>query len=297
MPVLIPIDYRKRKYPGGIEPAVFEIAGHLDKESIDPPGAYSLHTEYSYAKRKLCSKILDDLHLLKAADSNGVPCLWQSADWAYQFFVFIKVLTKGHPPPTIIEIHPPFDDYCPSISSFLSYYEIFERNIRAWFPRTDIIIENRFGSRYRGANFIVSRSDQIIRLAEETRKNGLDLKIALDFPQFLSAYGGAAKLSSREVANIISSLAPEKSCIKSIHLWGKKKNKRGMTVSHAGNLDTLFENDKEKKEAFLSALHSLFDDDVPRYFVPEVNGLLQYLSDIVNDLQGYGFRFIQPDSC
>ncbi len=292
MAVLAPIIYKSLEYPDGIKSSIYEIAGHLDKTSIRPPGAYSLHTEYSYTKRKLCSDILEGLPNLKSADINGVPQLWRGPEWASQFFSFIETICKGHPHPAIIEIHPPFNDYCPSISSFLSYYRIFEDMVQAGFPSTCILIENRFGSTYRGGKFIISRAEHIVELAEQISASGLSLKIALDLPQLLSAHGGINDMSPQQIENIITSLVPCAPQIKSVHLWGKKKNKAGRTISHVGNLDTLFDHESDKKASFLSAFRELLADDSPRYFVPEVNGSNQDFKDIITDLLRLGFRFI-----
>lgn len=53
MSKLIPVRYRRHKYPHGIEARIREVAGHFDIGKIAPDGDYSLHTEYSYARRKL----------------------------------------------------------------------------------------------------------------------------------------------------------------------------------------------------------------------------------------------------
>ena len=50
---LIPIQYHKRKYPAGIKPKITEVAGNFDVSSIKCEMHYSLHTEYSFAARKI----------------------------------------------------------------------------------------------------------------------------------------------------------------------------------------------------------------------------------------------------
>ncbi len=52
MPSLIPIQYNKHPYPNNIILNIQEIAGHFDVRTIKPSMNYSLHTEYSYGKRK-----------------------------------------------------------------------------------------------------------------------------------------------------------------------------------------------------------------------------------------------------
>ena len=44
------VEYNGLQYPEGYSSTIQEVAAHLDKESIDPQNAYSLHTEYSYAE-------------------------------------------------------------------------------------------------------------------------------------------------------------------------------------------------------------------------------------------------------
>ena len=76
------IEYNGIPYPEGYSSKIKEVAGHLDKEDIENEDCYSLHTEYSYGKRKLNSKILEKHPILKEANKDGVPQLWKSAEWA-----------------------------------------------------------------------------------------------------------------------------------------------------------------------------------------------------------------------
>ena len=52
------IEYNGIPYPKGYISKIKEVAGHLDKEDIEQVDCYSLHTEYSYGKRKFNSSIL-----------------------------------------------------------------------------------------------------------------------------------------------------------------------------------------------------------------------------------------------
>ena len=52
------VQYGKTPYPDGIKPDLVEVAGHFDKEDIPDIPYYSLHTEYSYAKRKFDSDLM-----------------------------------------------------------------------------------------------------------------------------------------------------------------------------------------------------------------------------------------------
>ena len=46
------IEYNGVPYPEGFSAQIHEVAGHLDKDTIEATEKYSLHTEYSYWKRK-----------------------------------------------------------------------------------------------------------------------------------------------------------------------------------------------------------------------------------------------------
>lgn len=289
MPQLIPVAYHRRRYPPGIHPRIQELAGHFDVTAISPDGPFSLHTEYSYGPRKLDSSLIEGLPAVRDANRKGVPQLWRNADWALAFCDFIVALVAGHPAPTVIEIHPPFDDYCPSIEGFLDRYAVFEQRLRAHFPETEVLLENRSGTVYRGGRFLISDGDALLELCQTVSSRGLDLGIALDVPQLLTTLGGPQKLSAGQVAEALLRLEPCRDRIKGLHLWGKKKSATGRTVSHAGTLDTYFEGDADKKEALLEGMRRLLDDGIPRLFVPEVNSSDADLAAIVADLKEVGF--------
>lgn len=46
------IEYNGVQYPEGYPAHIYEVADHLDKGTIETAERYSLHTEYSYGKRK-----------------------------------------------------------------------------------------------------------------------------------------------------------------------------------------------------------------------------------------------------
>jgi len=291
MPQLIPVAYHHRHYPPGIYPKIRELAGHFDITSISPDGPYSLHSEYSYGPRKLTSSLIAALPVLRNANRKGVPQLWRSEEWAEAFCDFIVALVDGHPLPTVVEIHPPFDDYCPSIGDFLDRYAVFEQRLRGHFPEAQVLLENRSGSVYRGGRFLISDGDALLELCQMASGQGLDLGIALDVPQLLTTLGGPKRLSADQVAEAILQLKPCRDRIKGLHLWGKKKSPKGRTVSHAGTLDTYFEGEAAKKQALLEGLWDLLDDGTPRLFVPEVNSSDTDLAAIVADLADNGFGF------
>lgn len=75
-------------------------------------------------------------------------------------------------------------------------------------------------------------------------------------------------------------------------IWGKRKSVNGRWIPHNGDLNTFFSGDKEQKKLFLDSLVCTYDDEIPRYFVPEVNSANDDLVSIVNDLRGAGVIFI-----
>ena len=106
------IEYNGVPYPEGYSAEIREVAGHLDKNTIEDVEKYSLHTEYSYGKRKFDTPRLSAFPVLREANKDGVPQLWKSDEWAEEFADFIIGFTQDHNSPEIIEIHPPFNDYC-----------------------------------------------------------------------------------------------------------------------------------------------------------------------------------------
>lgn len=67
------VEYNGVKYPEGYFAQIHEVAGHMDKENIDFAEAYSLHTEYSYGKRKFDTERISRFPVLREAQKDGVP--------------------------------------------------------------------------------------------------------------------------------------------------------------------------------------------------------------------------------
>ncbi len=292
MSLLIPIQYHKRKYPPGITPKIREMAGNFDVEKVDTDFPFSLHTEYSFTGRKLSSARLENFATIKHSCKNNIPQLWYNKKWAREFAAFVLKLTGNSKNLKIIEIHPPFSDYCPSISKFIETYKVFEDKILSVLPGVCIIIENRFGSQYRGGKFIFSSQNEFIELAEGIETNKCSLRMILDVPGLLTRHFGPKDKLKKDITNVLKGLAPSRSYIKGMHLWGKKRGDSGRWISHSGNLDTYFDNHKSIKEHFLKELFDLLDDGKKRYFVPEVNSGDDDLHAIVSDLIKTGFRFV-----
>lgn len=287
MTQLIPVKYRIFTYPAGITPEIQEIAGHLDKTGIRPGmSRFSLHTEYSFGGRSLNSAFLAPFEELRQRQVNGVPQLWYSVRWAEQFAAFLQKLC-GTYVPSVIEIHPPFGDYADT-AHFFAVYTVFEQAILSACPEVTLLIENRCGTRYPGAGFILSDAADMIAFAEGLQKSGLRLRITWDIPQLFSAM----QTAPRTMEAHLEQMKPVLPYIDGIHLWGKGDNGGRQWVPHCGDLNTYFRGNTAVKEAFLLQLHALLDDDRPRYFVPEVNSGQADLDSIVRDLLRYGFTFV-----
>ena len=301
---LIPVQYMKLKYPLSIEPKLSEVPAHFDSQQKPPRnGEYSLHTEYSYSKRKFTSPACQGLEWIKKANKNGIPMLWLNQEWVLDFISFVYKFVGENRPPKLIEIHPPFDD-CRSLTDFITLYKKFEEGILAKYPKTQILIENRYGSQYRGGNFILSTTRDLKALVKTISANELNLKLVLDIPQLFSAHGlEPSKISKEKISKIFEDLYLIREYIAGIHLWGKCIGKNNRLVSHAGTLNSYVGRTKCRehtiissqarrlKEHFLTELYELLDDGIVRYFVPEVNNK-DGLHAIVNDLIDFGFKFI-----
>lgn len=306
MVTLIPVKYMKTEYPKNIKPRVVEVPAHFDSQEKPPRNIeYSLHTEYSYSRRKFASPACKELEWIKKANKNGVPMLWFNESWVTDFISFIFNFVGENNPPKIIEIHPPFSDYCRTLPKFITLYQKFEEQILTKYPKTQIVIENRYGSQYSKGKFILSTTHDLKALKELIARNNLKLRMVLDIPQLFSAHGlEPGKMSKEKISKIFEELYPVREFIASIHLWGKCISKNNRHASHAGDLNSYFGRTKcgekhasvdpramEIKEHFLNELYNLLEDGMPRYFVPEVNSKA-HLHAIVKDLTEFGFKFI-----
>ena len=159
------IKYHGQEYPQEIPIRTEEIAAHFDILSIGGKLKRSLHTEYSYGRRRLDSALISRYPELQTAHKDGVPQLWKNEAWALQFADFIFSLVGNGCSPRVIEIHPPFNDYS-SIPEFIKVYSNFEGKIKERFPEAEILIENRCGSVYHGGKFILSKVQDLVTLCE-----------------------------------------------------------------------------------------------------------------------------------
>jgi|AntAceMinimDraft_8_1070364.scaffolds.fasta_scaffold57640_2 hypothetical protein len=289
--LLIPVKYARKSYPEEITPRIQEVAGHFDVSSIRPVMPYSLHTEYCYGPRRFDSSIVRQFPTICAAQKNGIPQLWFSKQWSFEFADFIVSLVGDNEPPRIIEIHPPFDDYCPSIEDFAETYSIFEKRITEKFPGVIICIEHRFGTTYRGGKFLISGVGDILKLAILTERQNLNLMIVLDFVQLFSRHFGARPKRPQDIDQVFTLLKGCIDRISSIHIWGKKRI-RGRLVAHQGDLNDYFEGDAALKKHFLTGARELLADDQPRFFIPEVNSTNEDLISIVREFQKASFEFV-----
>lgn len=292
MTKFIPVKYGNKDYPNNIKCNISEVAAHFDKETLKIVDDYSLHTEYSYGKRKMDSVIIDEFKEIKKANKKGVPQLWYSKKWAEEFAYYIKKMIENKDLPKIIEIHPPFNDYCPTIEEFFERYKVFEEIIHSFSPDTQICLENRAGTVYSGGSFLISDFNSVKATLEYIDKNQVSLKMVLDYPQLFTASKYDMSAFPFEKFKLMhQELTKYKKHIKGIHIWGKLKNPKGRWVAHSGDLNTLFDFDLKSKREFLKLISEFYNDEMQRYFVPEVNSSPEHLQSIVKDFLEYGAQF------
>lgn len=279
---LIPVKYTRLHYPDGIRPEIQEIAAHFDKGSINPYMPFSLHTEFSHSSRSWNSPIISDYPEICRSVFGGIPLLWRSDRWAEEFAAFVIRLCDGRVP-TVIEVHPPYLDYCP-LEDFPSRYRIFEETILEHYPKVQLLIENRSGTHYQKSHFALSTGRDLLDLSGQL--DGLNLRITLDVPQLFTAHRIRPSSMQGEMQSLFESLMPIRGLIYGIHLWGRKGQ------AHLGDLNDYFHQNAEHKQIFLETLHCFLDDDQARYFVPEVNSSQADCDSIIRDLCGAGFTFV-----
>jgi hypothetical protein len=300
---LIPIKYNEMKYPEDITPYIQETSANFrDSEINDTELPYiSLHTDaaFGYTEKQSPSPLLKKFPALQNSclkiGKQWVPRLWFDKKWANEFSGFVTELLSDTDckKVKIIEIHPPFKDYCTSFENFIGHYKIFEDKILQKIPDVVIHIENRckYGTRYTKGKYLLASTSDIIGFSEILSNSDIKLRMVIDFPQLLTEPCGPNPLSEEMIKNVITPLKECADFIDGLHIWGKQPGKAG--TSHKKDLDTYFGNDHALKKYFLSEIHNLFDDGKVRYFVPEVNSTNDVLYSIVNDFREAGLDFIE----
>lgn len=186
MAVFEMVKYHNQTYPADIPLRIAECSANFDISSVSSELEMSLHTEYSYGKRKLNSALVTRFPAIISAHRDGVPQLWKDEQWAQEFASFVFALA-GDRTPTVIEVHPPFTDYT-NFDGFIQTYKVFEQLVTEKYPEVILLIENRCGSVYHGGRFLVSKSQEVEALCNRIVQNHLRLKIAYDVPQIYTAH-------------------------------------------------------------------------------------------------------------
>lgn len=287
MTVFEMVKYHNQAYPADIPLRIAECSANFDISSVSSDLELSLHTEYSYGKRKLDSALVTRFPAIVSAHRDGVPQLWKNEQWAREFAEFVFGLAENRVP-TVIEVHPPFADYT-NFDSFIQTYKVFEELVLERYPEVTLLIENRCGSVYHGGRFLVSKSQEVEELCNRIVQNNLRLKIAYDVPQIYTAHNVK---NPAKYTELLEQAVAYREQIGGVHLWGKRKSETGRKVAHCGDLNSYFENDSTVKEAFLQAFYNTFDDGVVRKMVLEVNSGNDDLLSIVADLRSVGVSFI-----
>ena len=287
-PIFEMVKYHNKDYPENITLHYEELAAHFDVCAIAPElPQYSQHTEYSYGKRNFSSELMQQFPHIKQAQKKGVPQLWKSEQWAQEFAEFVFSVCAEKAAPSVIEIHPPFDDYTESVEQFVQRYMHFEKAVLNRFPNVQLMIENRSGSIYGRAKFVVTDVAGIIELSDAIDRYGLKLRIALDIPQLFTAHSP----SGEEFLHLLAQLKPIRHNIAGVHLWGKRKSQTGRLVAHCGDLHSYFNDDEALLNDFLRSFNELFNDGISRKLVLEVNSGNDDMLSIINDLQNSGVVF------
>ena len=289
-PRLIPLRYGNQTYPGLIQPYIEEIPAHFDVKALKIRGAYSLHTEYSSKPRKLDSPLLDGLDAIKKSHRNGVPALWTSETWATQFAEFIHRLVGTNPPPSLIEVHPPFLGPGVTMDTFLTSYAVFESKILERYPNCRLMIENRSGTKD-PRPFLLSTAGSILQLGQALEERHLRLGLALDLAQMFTQQWGSRNLVGGDGVDLLQTLQPISDRIHSLHIWGRGAG----GGAHGGNLDGLFDGSTCAKADCLGLLSTMFTDGRPRYLVLEVRRI-DHVQAILEDLSVAGFFLEGRDS-
>ena len=302
---LIPVQYDKITYPNGVHCEIKEESAPLSIPHLKRfAPKYSLHTDPSASRRvPIDSEFLKEFPTLRKRCVEGIPQLWFNKQWAEEFADFIKKVVDKNRPPAIIEIHPPYKDYCNSMQHFLENYRVFEERILSFYPKTEILVENRYGTKYTRSPFLISSYRDVVDFVSQLEKTTPKLKLGLvlDFPQLLAESRMLRPKNDKTkemLPEMFTSLKSCKSRIRSVHLWGPRKIKDDGNFMgvHKEDLNGLFQWHEGMKKVFLEELNELLRDIPSCYFVPEVGARTKEETDtkvnaIVNDLVSSGFVF------
>ena len=287
MAVFEMVKYHNQEYPSEIPLRMVECSANFDITSVKADLLLSMHTEYSYGKRKMDSALVSQFPAIVAAQKDGVPQLWKTEQWANEFAHFVFALANERIP-EVIEIHPPFSDYC-DFDSFIKNYTVFEKLVLEKYPDVIILIENRCGSVYHGGKFLISKNRDVEELCCRIVENNLRLKIAYDIPQIYTAHNVK---KPEQYTDLLRQIVKFRDCIGGVHLWGKRKSETGRKVAHCGDLNSYFDNNIKIKTEFLKEFCNVFDDGIVRKMVLEVNSGNDDLLSIVEDLKSVSVKFI-----
>ena len=307
----IPVKYSSNNYPPDIQPKIQETSAPFGTEKlkiIKNINDLSLHTDPGFPWKRdkiLSSKLLQEFPTIKSNFTNyNISKLWINKAWSKEFSGFLKRLTEGieRQKIKVIEIHPPFKDYCDSMESFLDTYEVFEKEMLKEFPSVIINIENRCtpDKTRKPGKFLISTNEDIIKLSDLILKKRLKLKLVIDIPHLFTAHYKDTLLSEVMIREALAPLKNIMDIVSSTHIWGfgpqyipEGSDTKIIGEPHGGDFNTYFDND-QVKACFLQEIKNLFNDGKARYFVPEVNKT-EYVKSMVNDLRSVDIKFIEPE--
>lgn len=287
---LILVQHKDAVLPGRAGSSVKMVDGHFDADPVAETGRYFLSTEFSYGRRKFNSYPVAKCGEVIRMSRDGLPLLWSSKEWSLSFVRFIELLTQGAAQPEVIEVYPPFTDYMPAINDFLNVYLYFEDGMKRLFPGSKIMICNRTKAVKRDMKFLISSVNDIQRLCDAIAKYQFDLRISLDVSQLLETEAYHTRyLGDDKIRLLFGKVKGFRDYVGGIHVLGKMGGAEGRKRTNTWDFDSMFGSSRKKKTAFLESLTFVFDDEVQRYFVPEITSGIEEMDSVICDLQGAGF--------
>lgn len=81
------IKYHGQEYPADVPLRIEEIAANFDITNVGGKLGRSLHTEYSYGKRKFNSDLIAHYPEICSAQKDGLPQLWKNEAWDFSLLI------------------------------------------------------------------------------------------------------------------------------------------------------------------------------------------------------------------
>ena len=262
--ILIPVNMMCIDYPEEINSSISYIESYDGTIKNNPGSSYILRLSY-----------------IKDNDN-----MWKNNEILKSVIQNLQSTFKMYGEPLLIEFKSPYRTVEYDEEAFFKVYMKFEKQLHR-FTNTKIAIINGCYKSFKGKEYIYASIDDISRLRNTCRELKLKLKLSVDFTEF-----SRKNILKDNMKDTIGKLAAFRSFLVGVHLD---------SVESWSGYRTIYENDKRYKyisiydyprvSTFLQELSTIFQDSVPRYFIPDKVKSSDDLEKLIDLLYRGGFSY------